>query len=76
MGKSFTLSHFVIFLFRLAVIYYNHSQDNSAEVNLIKKLLFFLRKLENSDGFYKFIGKLNRTYNDSLTFLPSKDLLC
>ena len=37
--------------------------------------MYFFRKLENSDGFRKFVGKLNRTYNDSLTFLPSKDLL-
>lgn len=34
-----------------------------------------MRKLENQDGFKKFMIKLNRTYNDSLTFLPSKELL-
>jgi hypothetical protein len=41
----------------------------------VKKLLFFLRKLENSEGFQRYLGKLNRTYTDSLSFLPSKDLL-
>lgn len=34
-----------------------------------------MRKLENCDGFRKCMSKFNRTYNDSLTFLPSKDLL-
>jgi len=34
-----------------------------------------LRKLENSEGFRKFLNRLNRTYTDTLTFLPSKDLL-
>jgi hypothetical protein len=75
MGKQFTLGHFAIFLYRLSIIYFNHSQDNASEYNLIKKLLFFLRKMENSDGFKKFMGKLNRTYSDTFTFLPSKDLL-
>ena len=74
-GRQFTLSHFIVFIYRLGVIYFNHSQDKPQEFNLIKKLLFFLRKLENSDGFKKFMSRLSRTYNDSLTFLPSKDLL-
>lgn len=26
MGKGFTLSHFAIFIYRLSVIYFNHSQ--------------------------------------------------
>ena len=34
-----------------------------------------MRKLENSDGFKKFMSRSSRTYNDTLTFLPSKDLL-
>ena len=75
LGKCFTMAHFAVFLYRLSVIYFNHSQDNAHNFNLIKKLLFFFRKLENSEGFKKFMGRLNRTYNDSLTFLPSKDLL-
>jgi hypothetical protein len=28
LGRSFTLGHFIIFLYRLGVIYFNHSQDN------------------------------------------------
>jgi hypothetical protein len=27
LGKTFTLSHFIIFLYRLGVIYFNHSQE-------------------------------------------------
>mmetsp|Transcript_39533 Transcript_39533/g.38018 ORF Transcript_39533/g.38018 Transcript_39533/m.38018 type:complete len:192 (+) Transcript_39533:190-765(+) len=75
MGRNFTLGHFAIFVYRLSVIYFNHSQENAQNFNLIKKLLFFFRKLENCDGFKKFLRKLNRTYNDSLSFLPSKELL-
>jgi hypothetical protein len=75
MGKCFTLGHFAVFIYRLSVIYFNHSQEQAQNFNLVKKLLYFFRKLENGEGFKRFMGKLNRTYNDSLTFLPSKDLL-
>jgi len=34
-----------------------------------------LRKLENADSLRKFFTKLSRTYNDSFSYLPSKDIL-
>ena len=74
-GKEFTLSKFMIFLFRVAVVYFNNSQEEPMKTNTVKKTLFFMRKLENSEGLIRFMTKMHRNFTESLSFLPSKDIL-
>ena len=75
MGQGFTLGHFVSFIFRFSVIYFNYSSESPENFSSTKKVLSMLRKLEVSDTFIKFLHKLNRTYSGSMSFLPSKILL-
>lgn len=69
------MSHFVTFLFRFAVIYFNYSSSVPENFNTTKKVLHLLRNIEISESFQKFLKKLNRTYNGQMSFLPSKRLL-
>lgn len=77
LGKVFTLSHFVIFLYRVAILSYDHQPHElwMKNFNLVKKLLFTLRGLEKSDSLCSFMQRIGRTYTQSLSFLPSKHLL-
>lgn len=70
-GLGFTLGHLVAFIFRFAVIYFNYSCDNPENFSVTKKVLSLLKIIEVSDAFRVFLQKLNRTYSDKMTFLPS-----
>ncbi len=63
MGSAFTLSYFVAFLFKFAIIHFNYINDNPQDFNTNKKILKFLQYLEISDAFREFLRKLNRTYS-------------
>jgi len=75
MGMGFTLSHFIAFLYKFSIIHYNYQSENPEQFNPTKKVLTFLRDLEISDAFKNFLVKLNRTYSQGISFLPSKKLL-
>ena len=75
LGNAFTLSHFVTFLFKFAIIHFNYTNDAAEEFNSTKKILGFVRALEVSDAFKEFLRKLNRTYSSQISFIPSKKLL-
>lgn len=74
LGKQFTLGHFLAFVYRLSIVYCNHVQSqlpsNSA------KVLYFMRRLETSPGFPKFLLKTGRPFNATCTLLPSNKALC
>ena len=74
-GQGFTLSHFVAFLLRFSIIYFNYSNENPEQFSVTKKVLSILRKLEVSDALRNFLTKLNRTYSVQMSFLPSKKLI-
>lgn len=75
----FTLSHFIIFFYRLAILSFDLSIGVTSKAlrsfNLIKKLLKILSQLEKSDCLLAFMKRIGRTYTKTLSFLPSKDLL-
>ena len=77
MGKVFSLSHFIIFLYRICILAFDHQphEPHIRDFNLVKKLLHSLSSLEKSDGLSKFCHRVGRTYTKALTFLPSKHLL-
>ena len=79
MGRTFTLSHFIIFFYRVAILSFDLSigitDRKLRNFNLIKKLLKVMYQLEQSDALLAFMKKIGRTYTKSLSFLPSKDLL-
>ena len=78
-GRTFTLAHFIIFVYRVAILSFDLSIGNCdrklRSFNLIKKLLRILYQLEQSDCILSFMKRIGRTYTKSLSFLPSKDLL-
>jgi hypothetical protein len=77
LGKVFTLSHFVIFIYRICILAFdNQPHDNHIkDFNLVKKLLNTLSSLQKSDGLSQFCMRIGRTYTKTLSFLPSKHLL-
>ncbi len=78
-GKVFTLQMFAVFLYRVAIFAFDQTDHGnhikSYEFNLVKKLLYVFQKLERSSAFAMFMQKLGKTLSNSITFLPSKELL-
>jgi len=79
LGRVFTLSHFIVFLYRVAILSFDLcigvTSKSLRSFNLIKKLLKILNQLEQSDCLLAFMKRIGRTYTKALSFLPSKDLL-
>ena len=77
LGQVFTLSKFSSMLIYLSVsTFYKYYVDSTVNrISYGEKLIFFLEKLENSNGFQTIEKKLNkfRTTNNSL--IPPKDVL-
>jgi hypothetical protein len=79
MGKVFTLQKFVVFFYRVAIFAFGQTDHGnhikSYDFNLVKKLLYVFQKIERSSAFAIFMQKLGKTLSNSITFLPSKELL-
>ena len=56
-------------MFKLAIVFYDEYQ--SKNVDNAKKLLYFLRKLDMSEGFTHFYQQMNRTFNSAYSLIPS-----
>ena len=79
-GFEFTLSRFLTYIARLAILGYcpdNFSRCNQKFVKLRNqdKLLLLLERMEFSLGFVNFEKQFNATHNHSTTLLPSKAFL-
>jgi hypothetical protein len=76
LGNAFTLSRFVAFIYRFAVVHFNYTNELPENFSSTKKVLHLLRVLEISDAFKEFLRKLDRTYSSQISFLPSQKLIC
>ena len=77
-GKFFTFERWVIFFYRVCILVFDHTvhgQKKYALFNLVRKLIYQFRALEQSDAFLQFLSRIGRTYTKTYSFLPSKDLL-
>ena len=76
-GHCFKLSTFILFLYHFSLLLYykkfkvqfSMSKENKPED--IEIILFFLQKLEDSEGISKYILKKQRTNESKFTFIPS-----
>lgn len=57
LGRGFTLAHFIVYLFRFAVIHfeYNNVKTIPEDYSQMKQLLSFLQKLEISEASRRFL---------------------
>jgi hypothetical protein len=79
-GVYFKLSHFLVFLYRVSIISFHHKRspeflNEYKNANNIKKLLYFLRQLEISDGFQNRNWSHTSYMLKNSTFIPPNELL-
>ena len=78
-GYCFKLSTFILFLYHFGLLLYYKkfklqiSMGNSERPEDIEIILFFLQKLEHSDGISKYIIKKQRTNESKFTFIPTNE---
>jgi hypothetical protein len=78
-GYCFKLSTFILFLYHFGLLLYykkfklQFSMGNSERPEDIEIILFFLQKLEHSDGISKYIIKKQRTNESKFTFIPTNE---
>ena len=78
-GHCFKLSSFILFLYHFSLLLYykkfkvQFSMNKESKPEDIEIILFFLQKLEHSDGISKYILKKQRTNESKFTFIPSND---
>ena len=81
MGICFKLSSFILFVYHYSIFLYykdfktqyiedinNYEYETSDDVD---RIIFFLQRLENSNGIKKYLGKRYRTNDNKFTFIPS-----
>ena len=80
-GHCFKLSSFIIFLYHFSLLLYykkfkvQFTMKKTSRPEDIEIILFFLQKLEHSDGISKYILKKQRTNESKFTFIPTnKDI--
>ena len=79
LGYCFKLSTFILFLYHFGLLLYykkfklQFSMSNSERPEDIEIILFFLQKLEHSDGISKYIIKKQRTNESKFTFIPTNE---
>jgi hypothetical protein len=81
LGHCFKFSSFILFLYHFSLLLYykkfkvQFSANNTSKPEDIEIILFFLQKLEHSDGISKYIIKKQRTNESKFTFIPTnKDI--
>ena len=80
-GQCFKLSSFILFLYHFSLVLYykkfkvQFSMNKESRPEDIEIIVFFLQKLEHSDGISKYILKKQRTNENKFTFIPTnKDI--
>jgi len=73
-GIYWKLSHFTLYLYKASILSYD-LRIVEGEVDPTKKLLYFLRKLERSQGFMAIQKKTNKPMNSVTTLLPPQHIL-
>ena len=81
LGYCFKLSTFILFLYHFSLLLYykkfkvQFSMNKESKPEDIEIIIFFLQKLEHSDGISKYILKRQRTNESKFTFIPTnKDI--
>ncbi len=81
LGYCFKLSTFILFLYHFSLLLYykkfkvQFSMNKESKPEDIEIIIFFLQKLEHSDGISKYILKRHRTNESKFTFIPTnKDI--
>ena len=78
-GTCFKLSTFILFLYHFSILLYykkykvQFSMNNKEKPVDIEIILFFLQKLEHSNGISKYILKKQRTNENKFTFIPTNE---
>ena len=76
LGQVFTLSKFASMIIYLSVLtFYKYNVESSNSVNYGEKLIFFLEKLENSNGFQTMEKRLNKFHTTSNSLIPPKEII-
>ena len=79
LGYFFKLSSFILFLYHFGLLLYykkfkvQFSMNKTSRPEDIEIILFFLQKLEHSDGISKYILKKQRTNESKFTFIPTNE---
>ena len=82
LGICFKLSSFILFIYHYSIFLYykefktqyiedinNSEYETSSDVD---KIIFFLQKLENSNGIKRYLSKKERTNENKFTFIPNE----
>ena len=78
-GHCFKFSSFILFLYHFSLLLYHKKFKVQFTMNKANKpedieiILFFLQKLEHSEGISKYILKKQRTNESKFTFIPSNE---
>ena len=78
-GTCFKMSSFILFLYHFSILLYYKKFKVQFSMNKLEKpvdieiILFFLQKLENSNGIAKYILKKQRTNENKFTFIPTNE---
>jgi hypothetical protein len=76
LGKHYTLSKFACMIAHFGIMTFGKiCQTMNSHFTEIEKLLFFLEKLENSQGFKNIERKTNKPHNTLITFIPHKNVI-
>ena len=82
LGIYFKLSSFILFIYHYSIFLYfkefktqyiedinNSEYETSSDVD---RIIFFLQKLENSNGIKRYLSKKERTNENKFTFIPNE----
>ena len=78
-GTCFKMSSFILFLYHFSILLYYKKFKVQFSMNKLEKpvdieiILFFLQKLEHSNGIAKYILKKQRTNENKFTFIPTNE---
>ena len=78
-GTCFKISSFILFLYHFSILLYYKKFKVQFSMNKLEKpvdieiILFFLQKLEHSNGIAKYILKKQRTNENKFTFIPTNE---
>ena len=78
-GTCFKMSSFILFLYHFSILLYYKKFKVQFSMNKLEKpvdieiILFFLQKLEHSNGIAKYIIKKQRTNENKFTFIPTNE---
>lgn len=75
-GNIFTFSKFCLMIFHLSILFDRKTRtENLYSDNEVEKLVFFLEKLQRSNGFQNLERRTNKPHNDKVYLIPSNEVI-